>query len=38
MKFWKYGRPYFAVIANSRSAFGESQSKSRVMCTSGSGR
>jgi hypothetical protein len=37
MKFWKYGRPYFAVIANSRSAFSESQSKSSVMLYVGIG-
>ena len=31
MKFWKYGRPYFAVISNSRSAFSLSHGKSGVM-------
>ncbi len=31
MKFWKYGRPYFAVIANILSLVSESQSNSRVM-------
>ena len=38
MKFWKYGRPYFAVISNRRSAFGESQSKSFVMLYVGIGK
>ena len=31
MKFWKYGRPYLAVISNSRIAFSDSQGKSGVM-------
>ncbi len=31
MKFWKYGRPYLAVISNSNCAFSLSQGKSLVM-------
>ena len=38
MKFWKYGSPYFAVIANSGSALGWSQSKSGVMLYVGMGK
>ena len=30
-KFWKYGKPYFAVMSNSRSALSLSQGKSGVM-------
>ena len=37
-KFWKYGVPYFAVISNSRSALGDSQSKSGVMLYVGIGK
>ena len=38
MKFWKYGRPYLAVISNISWAFGESQSKSFVMLYVGIGK
>jgi hypothetical protein len=31
MKFWKYGRPYLAVISNIRLAFSLSQGNSGVM-------
>ena len=36
-KFWKYGRPYLAVISKSSSALGESQSNSCVMLYVGIG-
>jgi len=38
MKFWKYGRPYFAVISKRASVFGPSQSKSSVMLYVGIGK
>ena len=31
MKFWKYGRPYLAVMSNSAAAFSLSHGKSGVM-------
>ena len=38
MKFWKYGRPYLAVISKRASTLGPSQSKSLVMLYVGIGK